>query len=644
MNVNQSVERLSDSVRKLIAADPTVSARISRGEVLPDILSSAEWAEDWKRQCRDFAQIEVLKGILVRYGAQPFELESLSRSLEEASDLAGADIRVAVAKLRRSGVLYAVRKAWGDRLIYLPEDGVALWQPHLFPAEYVPLAESDSRGVVRKTRNFRLPLALEMLSAWQEIERRPIERTAKGSIHRADMQRLIAHMRLTPEELACLPLSYPDRDQLPPQAALALDLGLCCGVLCPFPDVIGISKSGLEAWLSLSLDEADIRLQELIMTRYCSAEPALHLALSSMLSLKTNVWHLEGLPSSNQGDIETRCKSIALLESFGWLERGDWQGSPVFRRKSVIVREVEHGSPFLIVQPDGEILAPPEIGMRTRWTLSQISENVTADAVFIYRLTKRACENAYRLGYTLQSAVRFLERESRKPLPEPVLGALEDWFSALGRTRLTEVTLLRTESIDIAEALLRDPELRAHLVEQVGDKDFIIDASSYKRVSGLLRKAGYPPLETKRIAVAENSSEKLSDDENKGWIRKLNVVSVFESDRTLPVTEDLFPGLDDIPAAWVTRPRRYHHSTSKEIVRRAIEWKAQLHLEHEGKSRLFIPTEMLGEGPDWTVKGRWRSSPGDGKARLENVIATVGATEIAEIMIALPQVEELETD
>jgi len=644
VNVKQSVERLSDSVRKWIAADPTVAAHLCRGDDLPDILRSAEWAEDWKQQCRDLVQLEVLKGILVHYGAQPFELESLSRSLEEKTDLTGADIRVAVAKLRRSGVLYAVRKAWGDRLIYLPEDGVALWQPLLFPAEYVPLSESEGRGVARTTRNFRLPLALEMLSAWQEIGRRPIERTAKGSIHRTAAQRLITHMKLTPEELAYLPLSDPDRDQLPPQAALALDLGLCCGVLRPYPDVIGISKSGLEAWLSRSLAEADVRLQELILIRYCSADPAFHLAMSSLLSLKSNAWHLEGPPFSDLENSEAKGKSLTMLESFGWLERGDWRGRPVFRRKSGIVRGADPGSPSLVVQPDGEILVPPEIGLRTRWTLSEISEKETADAVFVYRLSKRACENAYQSGYTLQTVVRFLERESRKPLPEPVSGALEDWFSALGRTSLAEVTLLRTESVDIADAIQRDPELRVHLVERVGDKDFIIDGSSYKRINGLLRKAGYPPTESKRTAVSENNSEKPSDDEHAGWIRKLNVVSVFEPDRTLPGTEDLFPGLDGIPAAWVTRPRKYHPSTSKEIVRRAIEWKAQLRLEHEGKSRLFIPTEMSDEGPRWTVKGRWRSMSGDGGALLENAKAIVSAEEIAEIMIALPQIEELETD
>lgn len=64
MNVRRSVERLPEAMKRLIASDPAVKARLEPGMELADALSDPEWAEAWLHRCRDADQIAVLSPFL----------------------------------------------------------------------------------------------------------------------------------------------------------------------------------------------------------------------------------------------------------------------------------------------------------------------------------------------------------------------------------------------------------------------------------------------------------------------------------------------------------------------------------------------------------------------------------------------------
>jgi hypothetical protein len=653
MNLSLSLARLPESIGKLIAADPVTRNWVNEGHRLEFVLTSPEWAAEWL-EAEDPVQIEVLSGIVSQFAGLPFEPDSLLRDSERWTTLPGAEIRVAIARLRRSGIIYAVRKTWGDQLLYVPTDCVSLWQSVLFPVENADAVLNREQRIMYSDSPFRLPLSLELLKVWQFIHRHPIVITSKGGLHRPTITRLASEMLLTAEELVGLSLRYPQEESVSAPIALALDLGLVCQVLKMDNERIRTDELGLSSWLEQSVDEADVRLHEWIVSRYASQAAASHLVACAVRSLKPDVWYLSDKLGFKYEQLEALEAWLNILESFGWLERGYAHGRPAFRKKkgaSIGIAEDEQtrSGGSLYVQPDGELIVPPDAGLRLRWEIANVADLVKADTLFVYRLTRSSAERAYLLGYSANSLLDLLGQSSEMKVPDQVEQALQDWFSRLGKVSLGEVMLLRADNPEVADELLGDSELCAWLGERVGDKHFVVEASSYPKLRARLQAIGYPPHELARSIpskldpfFSEERPDEHVEEERQGWIYQSNTLGMYESDRSIPGKEQLFPGMSDIPQTWISRQGAYHSSTRKELVKKAIEWQASLWVGRPGHELIFTPRRVEETDTDWNVLGLWRTSDYEQRSeRPTNSIAVVHAEQLGELRIALPPIGEL---
>ncbi|RKP55357.1 hypothetical protein D7Z26_09175 [Cohnella endophytica] len=660
MNVAQSLLRLPESIRALIETDPVVRERLEDGQYLEDILRCREWAEAWLRSYLDTDQRAVLNNLVERFASKPFEPVNLIKSLGRSSAFAGSEVRVALAKLRRSGIIFAVRKAWGDQLLYLPEDTVTLWQPLLLPLGGEPLAPDEAADVTVTSSALPLPLSMELLSAWQTLRRQPLTWTGKGSLHRPTVAKFTGELRFPADAIRCLNLTYPHADQLAPQAAIALDIGLHLKALMRSDNEIKVAPSGMENWLALSPAEADARLYDILLTRYGKADAGLQLIASAVRALEPGVWFRESrlvIDDGNRNGERFGLEWLGLMEAFGWLERGDCAGEAVYRKRldnePKLSQSGEAGAidafEELFVQPDGELFVPPDAKLKLRWMLADIADPVTSDAICIYRLSRNACARAYNAGYVLRSVTELLEQASRAPLPEPVADSLADWFAPLGKIKFAEAMLLRTEDATVADAIMRDPDIADMLLEKIGDRDFIVLSESYSVLSAKLRQIGYPPPDRIQVISSpasdknENHPEETKSDS--GWVYAPDAVGVYEADPVWPDAESLFPGLSEIPAAWIMKPRAYHATTRKKMIQRAIEWEALVRLEVDGSARTFVPNGLREDGDRWTVSGRWQSDDCEIGTRLDkSEQAFVNAEQFTDMMIVLPSLDALETD
>ncbi|MFD0671834.1 helicase-associated domain-containing protein [Cohnella sp. GCM10027633] len=646
MNVRDSVAKLPEPIYGLIAASPCVREHLDAGVGLADVLRSRGWASRLSASA-DADTVRLLRAIVLRYASAPFECEQLQKALSP-DGFTGAEVRVGIAKLRRDGALFAVRKAWGDRMYYVPTDAVPVWQPLLLPVAVDPLPMDSERRPIASDKSYRLSLSLELLLAWHSLRNRPIGFTGKGALNRAAIAKLVQPMRLKPEELEPLAFAYPDAEHLPRQAAFAIDMGLCAGVLLRADDSIRIDERGLRNWLALSVGEADARLHEVLLERYASANARLHLVASACARLPGETWLAERVFAPLAPEREVGAW-LGLLESFGWLERSEAAGEAVFRKRpeypfgeedSLIQRETEEG--IFIVQPDGEVIVTPEVGLAARWTLELAAERCVADTLFVYRLTRRACAEAYDAGLTLQAMIEFLEQGSADRLPEQVADALMDWYGRLGMAKLEEALLLRAATPEHAKLLREDPELSALKLEQVGDRDFIVEASARRTVEARMAKLGYPL--SKRGGGDAVPSADASDGtasvaagnrEDPGWIYRPHSLRHYDTEPSIPELEELFPGVSDIPAAWLREPRPYHASTREALFRRAIDWQASVLVKQEGRARQFVPSAVERAGPDWNAIGHWREECGCNPEP-----AKIGGGTFAEVMIVLPRMDE----
>ena len=642
MNVRQSIARLPESIARLIETSEAVRPQLERGEPLDRIVDTSEWADRWLSEAEP-KSVSLLRAIVADFAGVPFELEQLVRAGTQALDT-GSEIRVGLANLRRHGIVFSVRKAWGDRLFYLPTDLVPIWQRRLLPVQAIRLPAGESRPTIDADKPYRLPLSLELLLALQSVADRPIAFTARGTLNRTSIAKLIASMRIASHELEPIAFAYPDAEHLPRQAALAIDLGLRAGVFVRTERDIRIDECGLSDWLALSVRRADILLHDYLLERYASADPQLHLAASAVATLPAEQW----LETRLFAAIVPESKADAwlrVLECCGWVERGTAGGLAAFRilndypsGEAGPKPEGEHREGTFIVQPDGEIIVTPDVCLAARWTLERTTERIAADALFIYRLSRDACAKAVDAGYSRQALIDFLENGSEEPLPSQVTDALNDWYARLGRTRFEDVLLLRTDSPAIAKLLLEDPELAARKPELVGDRDFIIDAGARKAIEARLSKLGYPPVAAKHHKLQDAAANTGREHKETGWIYRPYTLSYYEADPSMPELEELFPGVLDIPSAWVREPRAYHASTREEIVRRAIGWQTSLLVRREGETKHFVPSALERQGDGFRAIGHWRGGAGEPRELVE-----VSGYDLAEIMIYLPSMEEIKT-
>lgn len=639
----------------------------------------------------------LLRWIVRRYAGLPFGEDEAELGFAAEEAWTGAEIRVALARMRRDGVLLAVRKTWGDRLLYVPAEKAGLWRLTLAPPRAEPLEEEpDAEPLSAGTR---LPLSLELLAVWSAMRRHGFPLTAKGVPHKARADKLASGMRLTGEEVAASGILTAREQPAPPNVALALDIGLCVGALAREPGRLAVSDRPPAGWAGKSRPEVDAELLELATLRYAGREAKLHGAATALRGLAPGLWYKESEVRGSEepgaadaadaeGEDDAWERWLGLMASFDWLERAVESGSgerivrwtidpslPGLRNGSPAAEAVP-GEGAIYVQPDLEIFVPPEAGFDARWILESVAERTAADVVFAYRLTRESCHRASEAGWTFSELAGWLERQSGCPLPEPARRALTDWFSRLGKASVAEATLLRLADEEAAELVARDETASGLLEERLSERVFVVRPGGAEALVRRLGELGYPagsvPSAGARTAGGKSAGGKADGtkadgtktdgtkaDETKadsgaatkaqtgasperrplpsdpGWVLRRPASSYYEEDHAPPKEEELFPGLRDVPAAWLREPRSYHVSTRRELVERAIAWRTGLKLRQETGWVRFVPEKVRPTERGWAATGWLRPDGETGPVRSPRL--EWSADRFAEMMIELPE-------
>lgn len=210
----------------------------------------------------------------------------------------------------------------------------------------------------------------------------------------------------------------------------------------------------------------------------------------------------------------------------------------------------------IIVQPDFEILVPPDVAFSVRFELEACCEHVATDVMSVYRLTRASVEGASRYGRTPEEVSAFLTGHAAF-VPEPVLNALEQWGSEIGRTSFAEVLLLRCADAGAADRIASLSALHG-TVERIGPLDFIVNAEREAEVRKALAAERLAPP-GRRSAEAEPDYPRLTGRNSppadasvfgwlegtggQGWIYQGTDLHFYEPDDELPDDGQLFPGL-----------------------------------------------------------------------------------------------------
>ncbi|WP_019911475.1 helicase-associated domain-containing protein [Paenibacillus sp. HW567] len=595
---------------------------------------------------------QVLKRIFEAYAARPVPEEQTERLCPAA--LCRAEQQLALRELREAGIVTLRRKIWGEQLYQIVEQNLPMIRRALYPG--IPVKAAVGTASIELEAGPGLPG--ELFRALVFIAREGLPLTAKGAVHKKNISRLAAQLSVQEEQIRVL-LPRSDSAELPLPVMLMLDLLLCLGLINRGASAYTVDAEMLAGWLRLPEQEMSNILYGVVLSRYGNPEPTeqhfrylisapeftpgVWFALPEILD-----WMLEmGLTAETTGSrlaIAARVW-IGCLSGLGWCELGNTEeGVLIFRwtdgkpqlaeatsaeddpRCLIVSAEPPEGtapeeddastpSSLFIVQPDYEVLVPPECSYEVRWVLAGCAELLYSEDLWSFRLTRERFQSAAEQGLSPDWVIAWLGSHALGGLPSELSMSLAEWSKGIGRTGLSRVILLDCRSEADADDIAAHPRL-AHCLTRIGPAHFIVQPESIEPVRKELGTARMAPprliagLDEKTPQpwplVPGDSMQAFAAYALPGPVKEYGLPAGGTSPELLPLIplqaeEGLLSGLESVPQMWIKEWRQYHGSTAQKVMEQAMAWGIKVRLSLERQIVDFIPVR-ISRSP-WEVQG-----------------------------------------
>lgn len=521
-----------------------------------------------------------LERVVKRFGPRPFEMHQLEKQNHEMSEqtgglLSGAELKVGLAGLRRHGILFALRKSWGEYLYVLPTDTYAIWlkllagNPVVQPEELNALTLHWRSVTVTDQPKRSLEQELFYTLVWIASKGLPV--TQKGMFNKKGVQRLAEQMAL--KEKDCVMLASNAQLQYCNDSAV----GFVCDVLFQLElaeqakDAVIINPAAICEWMRLSPEQMRKELHLLYARMYAASglEPLAFAAANGLGTDWTPVrrlldWHRKnGLSTEIEEDalLELIFSWLRQLASFGWAELGyapaeEGHGRiQVFRYIAPLMEAGKKNE--LFVQPDFEIIVPPGVSYFIQWELELIGERNAVDHAVTYRLTKDSIQRAVRNGRTLHHIEALLTANAKYGVPDNVLATVREWVT------------------------------------------------QQDEMNGVSSQNPYPNLNELHHSASGRGKyfNEINSQVMKAIVYTKCAVQYYDIETKFPSLNEIYPEYDALPSAWLKDCRTYHHSTRKQLIQKAIEWRTHLKLRMSGNDIKFVPTRLHEQSGAWSVSG-----------------------------------------
>jgi len=303
--------------------------------------------------------------------------------------------------------------------------------------------------------------------------------------------------------------------------------------------------------------------------------------------------------------------------------------------------EMEMNAEQFTVQPNQEILAPPDLKLPHLYKLCLFCDVLSVDVMSTLAVSRRSLRAAMDLGETPENILEFLSGGSSIPLPETVVHLVNECSSQHGDVNMG----FAGGYIHIGDRALFE-EIRSHrhvrpwIKDVVGHRLIVLSPQTdIPRLAGELRKSGFmPKVDSENIHVADDGAFhlKLSAKELSELMGILKFVIAMEEDfgrqltdnKARPLLERLRPGaVDRFNLAEFSETigkaiaRRARSARKKEVDKVAGRYKRQLARFLVSGSKVEQPGVYRGPNPAQSSK--------DVRKMLEHAIDNETRVEIA---------------
>lgn len=632
-----------------------------------------QWSflKDWER--------ETVRVCIRSFAFLPFDRDMLEA---RAKGLSGAHLHAALLRLRRKGILYALKKTWGEEVCVLPEEALPVWHRILFPDGEVQEGFGSGDWPEEYGAGNQGGLAEDLLQAAVFAAKHQPALTRKGTLPKPVLKKLESRFGIRDEEVASAGARCRFEGDYGPYAATVLDMGIQLGMLQMQEGKLTVNRDGLSRFLRTPREQLQGMLYRLWIRRIRAERAAELHALAKLEQLEAGRCHILGnlfewlvrygmIDKITREELdEFRDRLLLPMQALGWIRLHRLPDQGVFFRLTVpLSEEMPHGKdwnrssprpepepsgnryPGLIVQNDFDIVVPPEPPFAVLWELEAVAERISSDGVSVYRLTPDTVRFALENGRSGEDITDFLESHAAYPLPVYVKETLRQWGARYTSVMLEPVTLLRCRDRETAALVEGHLRSKSCLGEKVGDTSFLILSGQAqalilelerlglhpgKGFDGTEDNPGYPSALSIPVRECEHASfpgsgetaaESAPDTADAGLLVPYVTDPVY-APAHLPSEPDRGEWRS-VPSMWWKECRPYHASTQKEMIRKAIEWKTGLRLKDGREEWELVPMELRDTGETWSVEG-WKDR--------ERVTAQAG--DWLEMQMILPGIND----
>ncbi|MBD2862610.1 helicase-associated domain-containing protein [Paenibacillus oceani] len=594
-------------------------------------------------------EIKTLTLVLRTFGYKPFDWPKLEKAGRKA--FPGAALKVGLIRLSRRGIVFAIQRKWGEAEHRVAEDTFPLWRRQLLPFDQTAAVYAGSDAA--SDSDYRPGIPSQLLSVLAYTAKEEVALTQKGTMHKRHAGKLSALTPVKDEEFRDAgTLLRPDPDYGSAAAAYLCAMGQSLGLLEKADGRLAVRNSLMRGWLRQTEAEMHAVLyalwKEMNAPRCCWLQHA----VSCIEQMPESVWIsvcavAEQMPGESEGLTAGRLTGdspsrsgllmdwLSPLIAWGWAESGATpDGKKLFRwltnpagsktgggttAATSSSRDEAVAAPCLFIQPDFELIVPPDCPYGVRWELELIADRIRHEHMAVYRMTRETIMRALEQGRTADGTVGFLELHAKHGVPDNVRVAIQQWGEQQSQLRLAPYVVLKCRDEAAARMIGGDERIAPLLGETLGPAAWTVPAEKEAELRALLERSGYSPGGKKgaeggtavylQLPAADDGdfpdsrSGEPADNPAKGHIYSKATVQYYGKEGKFPLVEDVYPGLQEVPSMWLKDCRAYHASTRKQMILKALEWKACLKLRKSGADTVFIPIRLDGIRDDWAVTG-----------------------------------------
>lgn len=499
--------------------------------------------------------------------------------------------RLGLTGLRRKGLIYTVRRQWGEEAYFLPLEietkfYYMLHRDGVFSKVLSDKPGMNDRQAIKEEQGHPVPALVRdlfvVLDVFRHEEGGRLSLTRKRAIHKRVVRQMEEQLCGNGLDLQAYSRSFIPGDVYSPYLTLLLDFLTRERVLIWRAETVELNESHVVKWLKYGrqyIREAFLTYwQQTLIPNHKWTE---RYVKDLFLLRQTDVWYgwLEmvemwedqyTLPSVR--DVLDSVKAVlSPLVELGFIQLGT---SETGERMWRWIKWHESVDPPWI-QPNFEIICSGLVSLTKVWEYTKLCTIRQWDAMLQLRLSEKRANAYIESGADVSTWLSILEQEGATSLPTSWKDRLEQWQRGKKRVSLHEVVLLKCHEPELVRALetwLHQEQIPFQMIQA---DSFVLPLEVKEQVLLLFQQRDIYIQEPDKWRSAEEPEVPVS------FFKTHDKRSRFKIESTFPEYAETIPEWGRIPEAWKKQFSAYHQRTVRDIVQYAAEHRLVLRIEDQ---------------------------------------------------------------